>query len=113
MEPRWRESGLLWRRFPAPGFRRFSARLRTLRSAEQRGVVELLRITNRVIVVVAFAAALVGCSEGGTGKSGEKAPTVVGGVVEPLRFTDPLEAVGLASATDPTGHTSTVTDTGA
>lgn len=70
----------------------------------------MLRITNRVIVVVAFAAALVGCSEGGTGKSGEKAPTVVGGVVEPMRFTDRIEAVGTAYAKESTVLTSTVTE---
>lgn len=60
-------------------------------------------------VAFALAVALAAC--GGQKGSGEgRAPTVVGGVVEPTRFVDSIDAVGTAYARESTTLTSTVTE---
>lgn len=60
---------------------------------------------------VAFALALSLAACGGQKGSGEdRAPTVVGGVVEPMRFVDSIDAVGTAFARESTTLTSTVTE---
>lgn len=60
---------------------------------------------------VAFALAVVLAACGGQKGSGEgRAPTVVGGVVEPTRFVDSIDAVGTAYARESTTLTSTVTE---
>jgi membrane fusion protein (multidrug efflux system) len=47
---------------------------------------------------------------GRDGRPPERAPTVVGGIVEPMRFVDTIEAVGTAYARESTTLTSTVTE---
>lgn len=60
---------------------------------------------------VAFALAVVLTACGGDKGGGEgRAPTVVGGVVEPVRFVDSIDAVGTAHARESTTLTSTVTE---
>lgn len=57
-----------------------------------------------------LAIMLGACSGGGDGRGGPRAPTVVGGVVEPMRFVDTIEAVGTAYARESTTLTSPVTE---
>jgi membrane fusion protein (multidrug efflux system) len=60
---------------------------------------------------VAFALAVLLAACGGQKGGGEgRAPTVVGGVVEPTRFVDSIDAVGTAFARESTTLTSTVTE---
>ncbi|MBB4630614.1 efflux RND transporter periplasmic adaptor subunit [Sphingosinicella soli] len=60
-------------------------------------------------VVFALAVLLAACDGQKGGEEG-RAPVVVGGVVEPVRFVDSIDAVGTAFARESTTLTSTVTE---
>lgn len=63
----------------------------------------------RRVCVTAIAALLAGCG-GDVQDEGARAPTVLGGTVLPMRFSDSIEAVGTAYARESTTLTSTVTE---
>jgi membrane fusion protein (multidrug efflux system) len=60
--------------------------------------------------IIAFPLILVLAGCGGEAKDSARAPTVVGGIVQPMRFTDSIDAVGTAYAREATTMTSTVTE---
>lgn len=64
-------------------------------------------MTRYVVFLALIALAACGGEEG---RDRDRAPTVVGGIVAPMRFADSIEAVGTAYARESTTLTSTVTE---
>jgi membrane fusion protein, multidrug efflux system len=64
----------------------------------------------RLAAAAPLAFVLLAACGGAEGGREERAPTVVGGIVQPMRFVDTIDAVGTAYAREATTLTSTVTE---